>query len=437
MKLHEFFFWLLVFFLPTQLGRHFWPDFSLIFGLRVDYLSPTIYLTDLLVIGILGAWAVEKFKTTKKNTKISCFLFPVFCFLLANCFLAQNQGAALYKFLKIIEFSLLGLYIAKNRISLSIIHHPLSIAVIYSSLIAIAQFINQASLGGLFWFLGERNFNIQTPGIALADLGGRLFLRPYGTFSHPNSMAGFILVSLILIAIGNKQQVTSKILKWLAIGLGFVTIVLSFSRAVWLVGALEGLFVVYNRFAHIGKARFQASLQIGGKAVESLNQEKTPRFRCGEAYKRKFLLFTFYFLLFTIFFVTSLSGISEKPIVERVQLIQASLEMIKSNPILGVGLNNFIVRLPEYWQSGQIRFLQPVHNIYLLILAETGLVGLAIFLWFLFLTFRRLFPVYCLLFAALTAILLLGVFDHYWFTLQQNQLLATIVFGLAWSKIKS
>jgi len=206
-----------------------------------------------------------------------------------------------------------------------------------------------------------------------------------------------MLVSLILILAFSGKRLASSKIKWAATGLGTVVILLSFSRAVWLVGALLGLFT-----------------------------------------KRKFLLFTFYFLLFTIFFVASLPGISEKPVQERIQLIKFSLEMIKSNPILGVGLNNFIVRLPEYWQSGQIRLLQPVHNIYLLILAETGLVGLIIFLWFLVLTFRKLLEIGSWkLVIPLMAILLTGVADHYWFTLQQNQLLATIVFGLAWSKIKS
>ncbi|PJE67439.1 hypothetical protein COU95_02330 [Candidatus Shapirobacteria bacterium CG10_big_fil_rev_8_21_14_0_10_40_9] len=401
MKLHEFFFWLLVFFLPTQLGRHFWPDFSLVFGLRVDYLSPIIYLTDLLVAGVLFSWFWAERKKIRilgiRWFKKYWWVGAIFVYFLLTSLLSKNPGAALYKFAKIIEFSLLGLYIAKNRISLSIIHHPLSIAVIYSSLIAIFQFFKQASLGGIFYWLGERSFNIQTPGIALGEIWGRQFLRPYSIFSHPNSLAGFMLVSLILILAFSGKRLASSKIKWAATGLGTVVILLSFSRAVWLVGALLGLFT-----------------------------------------KRKFLLFTFYFLLFTIFFVASLPGISEKPVQERIQLIKFSLEMIKSNPILGVGLNNFIVRLPEYWQSGQIRLLQPVHNIYLLILAETGLVGLIIFLWFLVLTFRKLLEIGSWkLVIPLMAILLTGVADHYWFTLQQNQLLATIIFSLAWSKIKS
>ncbi|MFZ5365814.1 MAG: O-antigen ligase family protein [Patescibacteria group bacterium] len=440
MKLHEILFWFLILLLPTQLGKHFWPDFSLVFGIRVDYLSPTIYLTDILVILTLGFWIAEKIKyqiskikITKQNSKSLIFLFSVFCFLLFNALLAQNQGAAFYKLVKITEFSLLGLYVAKNNLLITNYKLPITLAIIYSSLIALAQFFKQASLGGIFYWLGERSFNVQTPGIALADLGGRLFLRPYGTFSHPNSLAGFILVALILL-LGNSKSTNQLINKltnlkfeigqlndwiiksyWsLVFILGFSALVLSFSHSVWLVGLLAGLwFTAYG----IWRKR-KISPQI-----------------------------TNYYLLITFSVLLLLTGLvlffnpgflADEPVILRLQLIKVAILMIKENLLSGVGLNNFVVRLPEYWQTGSIRFLQPVHNIYLLILAETGMAGFLIFLWFLVLTFRKLLEIGNLkLVIPLLAILLTGVVDHYWLTLQQNQLLATIVFGLAWGKIKS
>jgi O-antigen ligase len=118
-------------------------------------------------------------------------------------------------------------------------------------------------------------------------------------------------------------------------------------------------------------------------------------------------------------------------------LMKASFLMIKDYPLSGVGLNNFIVYLPNYWSlTGFTYWLQPVHNLYLLILSETGWLGLLIWLWFLFLTAQRLFlkkENKGFLLGALSIILLLGLFDHYWLTLQQNQLLLTILLGLSWS----
>ena len=125
---------------------------------------------------------------------------------------------------------------------------------------------------------------------------------------------------------------------------------------------------------------------------------------------------------------------------QRKQLIDAALLMIKNFPLSGVGLNNFIFSLPNYWSLiGFTYWLQPVHNIYFLIAAETGFTGLIIFIWFLILTFRRLFKYFSMfsliLALSLILILLLGLNDHYWLTLQQNQLLLTFVLGLSWSKL--
>lgn len=107
--------------------------------------------------------------------------------------------------------------------------------------------------------------------------------------------------------------------------------------------------------------------------------------------------------------------------------------MVREQPLIGVGLNNFISQLPNYWQNiGLTYWLQPVHNIFLLVAAETGLLGLAIFLWFLILTLKKLLVTNYQLLITLSAILALGLFDHYWLTLQQPQLLFTIVLGLSW-----
>src|SRR5687767_12118252 len=86
-------------FLPTQLGIHFWPDFSSIFGIRVDYLSPTIYLTDLLVFFLI----LKFFNPSIFKKSFWIWFFQIFLYLLAtSLFLAQNQGAALYKLVKIV-----------------------------------------------------------------------------------------------------------------------------------------------------------------------------------------------------------------------------------------------------------------------------------------------------------------------------------------------
>jgi hypothetical protein len=436
MKLHQKLFWLFVFLLPLQLGRHFWPASSFVLGLKVDYLSPTIYLTDILVFLILCLWGFEAiihFELAKNKLayfqlsilnflKKHWWVLTIFIYLLTNALLAQNQGAALYKFVKIVEFTLLGLYIAKNHYLLdrsagflrnTIIHYPLSLAVVYSSIIAIMQFFFQSSLGGTFWWLGERTFNVATPGIAKTIINGQLVMRPYGTFPHPNVLAGFVLVALILISSPVENlSLLKKGVRLSAFILGILAIVVSFSRSVWLVGPI--LLLPFLWRSKMKKKLFWLTTGVL-LAVLTMFFYLLPHFSTNEAF------------------------------FQRWQLMKAAGLMIKNAPLAGVGLNNFIVRLPDYWPvTGFTYWLQPVHNLFLLIAAETGLVGLMIFFWFLFLTFRNLLKMPAprdsfgmgngQLEISLLVILLLGMVDHYWLTLQQTQLLLVIVLGFSLRK---
>jgi len=432
MKLHQKLFWLFIFLLPLQLGRHFWPASSFVLGLRVDYLSPTIYLTDILVFSILALWVFDLIL----HSKFSIFHFlqrywwvvAIFVFLLVNAFLAQNQEAAFYQLIKILELSLLAFYVAQNHDHLPRIALPLSLAVFYSSLIAIAQFFKQSSLNGFFWWLGERTFSVATPGIAKAIINGELMMRPYGTFPHPNVLAGFLLIGLILTIpyfdppIGGEKQGLPYLFqknKFLFVGYLLVVILaigFSFSRSVWLLGLIFSLFF--------------------------LGKSKIPK-------KFFWLAGGFWLIILILAFYLLPHFSTNEAFFQRMQLMKAALLMIKASPLSGVGLNNFIVRLPEFWPvTGFTYWLQPVHNLYLLLFSETGAVGFLIFLWLLILVFKRLlksssminFPLFRVsarnklhLLMALVAILLLGLTDHYWLTLQPGQILLALVLGLAWS----
>ncbi len=369
----------------------------MVFGLKIDYLSPTVYLTDLLILGILLSWFFSRFSLDsvflflKKQRGI----FFLLIFLFTNCFFARNQPAAFYKLIKVTEFILLFLFFVKNKVSPFDFRYPIFLAVIYSSFLAIFQFLNQGSLTGLFWFLGERNFNAGTPGIAQAVINGQLLLRPYATFPHPNVLAGFLTLGLLLVIFLKPKN------WWLGLILGGVALFLTFSHTAWL-----GFFLGLLGFCFW--------------------QKKKPN--------PKFLL-----LWFTVFLTVGILGfrfvpVPEESIVQRQELNTASLKMIKTSPFLGVGLANFFNRLPEFYQDhGLTRSLQPAHNLYLLLGAETGLMGLGFFLGLIILTYQKGLKKNSFLLVPFSVMLILGLFDHYFYTLQQGQILMVLIFGFIWS----
>ncbi|MBN1263401.1 MAG: O-antigen ligase family protein [Candidatus Pacebacteria bacterium] len=395
-NLHRFFFKLLILFLPLQLGKHFWPEFSLLWGLRVDYLSPTVYLTDFLVLATLLSWVLEtqwaagrRQRAGIRELKHLNLILLSGIFLILNSFWAKSRGLAFYKLSKSVEFFLFALYVARNQETQKTICRILPITIIYNCLIAFGQLFKQSSLNGIFWWLGERTFTLGTPGIARAYLGNKVYLRPYGVFPHPNVLAGFLLVSLIL-AWNRKKNCRS----WLLFFIAGPVLFFCFSRPVWLAGAIAGSFFLSKKFSKAGPVLI--FLLLAGS------------------------------LLF--FFPARLS------ILRRLALSEAAVLMIKRNPIIGVGLGNFLVHLPDFWQAREIgRFWQPVHNLYFLIGAETGLAGLLGSCFFLWRSLAKIVKEKRVL-ISLLAILFTGLFDHYWLTLQQGQLVFALVLGLVWQR---
>jgi O-antigen ligase len=69
----------------------------------------------------------------------------------------------------------------------------------------------------------------------------------------------------------------------------------------------------------------------------------------------------------------------------RVPLAFTALEIIRDHPLLGIGADNFTTVVGHYAYVRTFRgdWLATVHNKYLLVWSETGLIGLAAFLWLL------------------------------------------------------
>lgn len=424
-------FYLALLFLPTQLGRHFWPAFSSVLGVRVDYLSPTLYFTDVLVLILLGLVLLRLvrtagFKYQVANSGNYWKFIAVVLFLVFGILQAKNPFAGWYGLLKFLEFFFFGLYVSWQKIKFSKIAFVFSLTIIFESFLAISQYFVQGSLGGLFYYFGERTFNSQTPGIANASLNGELILRPYGTLPHPNVLGGYLTIALAMV-ISNFQFPSPK---------GQALLISNFKKMIYggtLVVGTVALVLTMSRIAIL------LWLVILGFSL----------------LKRKGFTFLFLLPILIIFAVSFFfplatrlfnANIADESVVERVELAKSSLLMIKDSPIIGVGINNFLVSLPSYQEKPDDIFaLQPVHNIYLLIAAETGIVGLVFFLWFLEKTFQEIrkkkpmirnpaLPAGRSLFIILSAILILGFFDHYFLTLQQGRMLFAFVLSLCWSK---
>lgn len=406
--------------------------------MRIDYLSPTLYLTDVLIIGLTFFWVIENIFSAKGFSKVISIvrdnvsklliIFFFVLFLLVGISQSKNPAAGIYGIIKFLEYLILFSYTVKNFriLNKSVLFSIFICGVLFESFLTIAQYFNQGSIGGIFYFLGERSFNSQTPGIANSSINGQLFLRPYATFSHPNVLAAYLCVFMVLIIYYSKRKFFKhqNIVLLLIYICGSISLFLTLSRvSLFAWSAIVIFFITYDFWK---KTRMVSTKKV---YLQKIKNKVLPLI---------FLiavLFVFTFPIGLRFFQFSLS---DQTVVQREVLIRNSVTMFLQQPIFGIGLNNFLVNLPFVQKQYQeALYIQPVHNIYFLVLSETGSVGLVVLLYCLWITYRRLkkntnFE----LLALFILILFLGFFDHYFFTLQQGQLLIVIIFGLFWSDPK-
>lgn len=387
-------------FLPTQLGKHFWPPFAFVYSLPVDYLSPTLYFWDLLVLMLLIIFVISGKGINKPALNI--FFFFILTQSL-SIFSSVNISAGLVRMGQYLIAGLFGVYLASLNFSKNkpLIFWALLLSVLGEGILATAQFIKGGTLG--FWLLGERTFSISTPGIAKFDFYGVQFLRPYATFPHPNVLAAFLLISVMMLSAlrGYRKALTAGALVFFA---GLV-VLLTASRSVILAGFIAAAILLKNK----------------GRMV--------------------LLLVTLILLplLYTRF--SSVWNFDQFTLIRREELSLIALSLWSKSPVLGVGLNNFIVATSDLLLSGPSRFLQPVHNIFLLALSEAGLIGLTGLISLIgfpvFMLFKLNPKPYPLNPALLVwgIIIFLGMFDHYFLTLPQGYRLLFLVWGLSFSLV--
>ena len=399
---------LLVFLLPTQLALHFWPKWSFVFGIRVDYLSPAIYLTDILLLLLLSVWiAKDHSEFYKIIRKVWIWIFVVILFASLNIIFSVSLFPTMYRWAKIFETVTFALYVSSRKKFFVQwkIYRTIFISVVFFSLIGVAQTFLGHTIGGLFYFLGERNFNLSTPGIALETLFGQNFLRPYSTFSHPNSLAGYFSVCLILLVpyIFRKKNLF-KISGFLII---LTSIIFASSLASFL--GLFGSAILYL----IYRARF-----LNNKNIFLIPLS---------AFLISILLSVFSYQPF--FYKLNFS----QRFLQRMELASIAGQMVSQKFWIGEGLNTFTIKETKFIGIKSYEWiLQPVHNIYLLAFSETGIIGLIFLLFVFYKAFKNAFSKKKIsLLVTIVFILITGLFDHYWLTLQQNLLLFGFVVGLS------
>jgi O-antigen ligase len=314
------------------------------------------------------------------------------------------------------------------------------VASVFQSFVALVQYFAQRRVG--LKTLGEVNMfapgneaiiSVQDGSLWLVDHffepgSLKVLTRAFGTTPHPNILGGY-LVMAILASIYLLLRVKKKNL---SIFLSCILFLQIFS-----------LFITYSRSAFFGFLLSSAAYV----SLELLRLKKKdqalPSFDGNRLWKVFFIVISFVGLSFVLLlpqiwqrggYINYENTLASMADIDRKNFQSISLKMLKDHPFFGVGFNNFCLVMKNYVidSSTPINY---VHNTFLLVLAETGLLGFLSFSFFFFGTFfrgirRSMNPEIIFLTAVLVAFGFIGCCDNYFLTSISGKLMLFSVIGM-------
>lgn len=449
--------------LPWNLGKHAELKGSYFGTTLIPYLVPVLFLQDLLVWLIVGFYLLGKIheRAVKKlgdrpdpnPTYPSCgiskrlfILFTLSCLLslffssrfLPSCYYFGRL--ALYFLFFVTSWDLFSRKFIRQIFCVSVL-----VNTILLSLLGFAQFQKQASIFNNYRLFGEQPYTIYTPFIAKESYAGVTKIPPYGTFEHPNIFAGYLAISLTFL-VGyfvrqRSRSVSATIGGSIVLFAGFYILALTRSTTAWAASILGVSFLIgYNLISWL-----RSRIRLGTCRSNVLSVRY---WMYARLYRVAIILIGAGIiaagLMFPILKNLALgvlpadSTLSALSVERRAGLLTASYQMFLQEPYFGRGLDSFTYSSQPFYSDPVLsRFYQPVHNVFALILVETGIFGLA---FFSALTFYTLYRAACrqnpLYSVVLLQIIFLASFDHYFFTAHQTLLLfiLTLLLALTYTK---
>jgi putative inorganic carbon (hco3(-)) transporter len=327
-------------------------------------------LYDFPLIGLIVLWMWDVIITRRRSLPKSNILLPAVLWIIwsmVSIYNSTNLMASWLGIIRMVKLCILMLAVAtlvRDKRDIRALFIAFFISVVIQSVVCIVQYMT-----GSF-------FN-------LLDLGavhtGNMSRVP-GTMGWPNTVGAFLaaLTSMAFILYITKADKKITVLSLIAALMGFIALIATYSRGSWLSFIIALFFSVF--VAHLRKwLNVNTALRlfvIAGVLIV--------------------VVLTSFSSTFTQDILVRLNQIESSPgaINDRISLNIIAENMILSHPLLGVGLNTFVEVLREYDTIGiSYTLAYPVHNAYLLIASETGLVGLGLFLVFTGTTLVSLFRV--------------------------------------------
>ncbi|HRY36865.1 MAG TPA: O-antigen ligase family protein [Candidatus Magasanikbacteria bacterium] len=378
---------------PAYLGGYYFEWFSQsLSGIEI-LIWLIVIITFFRLISNKTFWldinqARDKKERIMKIIRPALFLF----FLVLYLFVAPlNRELAEYKIFLLLGVACFSLTLLINKIPFWQILMVLWGGGIVQSFLAIEQFVFQRTWENKWLGLAEHYPSDLGAAVLQATDGGR-WLRAYGSFGWPNDLGFYLSLAFIvgLFLYGYFPKIKEKM--FISVGqlLIITGLFFSFSRASF-IALLSGLII----WLLMEKAKNWKILIPPLILILILSTICLPLWQSR---------------------ILAENRLETRAISERFDQYKDFSEIFLAHPILGVGPGNYVYALFSQKLILTPWIYQPVHNVYLLFLAEWGIIGALVILCLAFYFFREVFKNNKAILPLWIIVLTAFFFDHYFYT---------------------
>ncbi len=314
------------------------------------------FVIEAVAILLLLGWGFHRSRTGQ----LTIVLNPVFAPMLAFAVLIIAQvlaGHSAYREatmrsgLLYIAYGVLCFLVVQCLNRTNYLRHSIATFIAYGAVIATFALLQSLSSNGrLYWLRSPQN-------------GGWIY-GPYVNHNHYAGLMELLVPVALVFALTRSARGTRKMLAIAAASIMACTIFLSGSRG----GMLAFTFQLLLLFGFLAKGRSRRSAAVAGFAFIFISLA-TLIWIGGEG------------------LVSRLGSLRSEAHSEisggtRLQIDRDTLRMFAQRPLMGWGLGTFVNVYPRFRTFYSEFQVNAAHNDYLQLLAETGLLGFLIFLWF-------------------------------------------------------
>lgn len=331
-------------------------------------LGNKIYLMFPFLLYLIFSIVVKKRKIIKSNDKYDNWVLLVLLMILITFLNPYNNTKmaslvfAIFFISHILLFNLFYRRLSQSQIIKGILDGLIVLSIVQFILAICYPVLNIVSV---------TNF-IHSTGTEAAT---RMDTRPgaIGTFVHPGNLSLFIIITSSIFLAAYLKGYKKTLFKYLVL-INTITLYLTFSRTSYLVYIFD-LFLVFVVYKNAKKSLFTLRNVI------------------------KFVVPLTVFLVWLVFYSplseSFLKGDSNDQIDNRFIHFFMALNAFELSPIIGVGLNTHVelftkqsslsnaITLDDFFTTN------PIHNIHLIVLTETGLIGLLLWFFFIFKSYSK------------------------------------------------